>query len=87
MSPTAEALMTMNGEIVASSLERGTVAAEIAKLLTPGDRIEAVFVAVLNRRPSDSESKLFLELAAADSTAGVDDLLWTLLQATEFQTY
>lgn len=87
MSPTAEALMTMNGEIVASSLERGTVAAEITKLLRPRDRIEAAFVAVLNRRPSDNESKLFLELVAADSGTGIDDLLWTLLQATEFQTY
>jgi hypothetical protein len=87
MSPSAEALMSMNGEIVASSLERGTVATEIAKLPTRRHRIEAVFLAVLNRRPSENEWQLFPELAAADSRASVDDLLWTLLQATEFKTY
>ena len=87
MSPTAEALMSMNGEIVAASLQRGTVATAIAKLPTRKERIEAGFLAVLGRRPRDGEWQIFPHLATEDPMANVSDLLWTLMQATEFQTY
>ena len=87
MSPSAEALMSMNGEIVAASLTRGTAVAGISNLASHGERVEAAFLAVLNRRPRDHEWQLFPDTAAADTTSDVEDLLWTLLQATEFRTY
>ena len=87
MSPAAEALMSMNGEIVAASLRRGTMCARIADLPTHRERVEAGFIAVLGRPPRAEELRVFPELPERDKVASVSDLLWTLLQATEFQTY
>jgi len=87
MSPTTEALMSMNGEIVAASLQRGTMASAIAKLPTRKERIAAGFLAVLGRRPRDGEWQVFADPATEDPVANASDLLWTLLQTTEFQTY
>ncbi|MEO2035716.1 MAG: DUF1549 domain-containing protein [Planctomycetaceae bacterium] len=87
MSPTAEALMSMNGEIVAASLQHGTIAARIAKLPTHGARLEAGFLSVLGRRPRDDEWQIFADSATTDPMTDASDLLWTLLQTTEFHTY
>ena len=87
MSPTSEALMSMNGEVVAASIERGTTVDRIAALSTPSEQIEAIYFGVLGRRPRQDELHLLSDSVAADSVTTATDLLWTLLQTTEFRTY
>ena len=86
MSPLTEALMSMNGEIATTSLQHGTTATRIAKLPTHKERAEAGFLTVLGRLPVNREFQILPDMVASDPAAAVSDLLWTLLQTTEFRT-
>ncbi|MCH2202234.1 MAG: DUF1549 and DUF1553 domain-containing protein [Fuerstiella sp.] len=87
MSPTSEALMSMNGEVVAASIQRGATVGRIAELSTTLEQVEAGYLAVLGRHPEKEELQLLSDSAATDTMESVADLLWTLLQTTEFRTY
>jgi hypothetical protein len=84
-------LLLMNGEIVRERIKDGlwSAATRIAQL-APDDRkaIEAAYLAVLTRRPTEEESAYFpARLAGTSGRARKDrltDLYWALLNTTEF---
>lgn len=87
MSPTSEALLRMNGELVALSLQHGTAAARIAALKTPRGRLDASFLAVLGRHPLPEEAERLRDAVGEATPASTADLLWALMQTNEFLTY
>jgi len=86
MSSTSESLMKMNGPLVAESLSQGTRVAEIEALDSPKARIRLAFLSVLARPPRVEETQRLLPWANNDATLQVSDLLWALMQTSEFQS-
>ena len=87
MSPVTAALMSMNGEIATTALQHGTTATQIAELPTHRERTEAAFLAVLGRFPVNHEFQILPDTVTSEPAAAISDLLWILLQTTEFRTY
>jgi hypothetical protein len=85
-----QALTMMNGKFVkeaTSSARSATVTAVIdGKRGGPlARRIEELYLAVLSRKPRPNETKRLLEHAAGrDSKQALRDVLWALLNSTEF---
>jgi hypothetical protein len=85
-----EALMMMNGKLIREitrSARSATVAAVIeSKRARPmAKRIEELYLVTLSRKPQPEESKLLLKfVAAGDSKQRLRDILWSLLNSTEF---
>jgi Protein of unknown function (DUF1549)/Protein of unknown function (DUF1553) len=84
LEPTlAQALHLLNGDTVEGKLGRSTV---VADELKAGKKPEAIlddlFVRALARKPSEAEKKKLLPLLA--DRKGYDDVLWALLNSTEF---
>ena len=49
--------------------------------------IERLFLATLSRRPTKDEGKAMLELLrAGEGTAGLEDVLWAILNSAEFNS-
>jgi hypothetical protein len=86
-SPTNEALLLMNGELVATSLREGLASYQIAKLLTPRERLDRLYLATLGRLPSETERGRLLDEVREPNPKKIADVLWALLQSTEFLTY
>jgi len=83
------ALLMMNSQIVGagtSSMNRGNPFSEIlAKHKSEGDRIRAIFLTVLSRTPTSSEGTRWAShIAKAGGDKGYEDLIWTLLNTSEF---
>ena len=54
--------------------------------MTPGQRVEALYLAALGRPPTDRESERMLRHAAAPRAAeGLADIFWVLLNSAEFR--
>jgi hypothetical protein len=87
MLTTLQALDLANGQILAETLQRG--AADLLKQapdLAPDERIEALFLAALSRRPTAGELATARELTGTPVTAdGLADLLWAVFMLPEFQ--
>jgi hypothetical protein len=88
-----QALTLMNGRFVTESTaldSSGTLTA-IAEtpLLDTAQRIEALYVATLSRKPTDSERERLLEHVRRDGPDGerrrLGDVLWMLLNSAEFR--
>jgi hypothetical protein len=89
-----QALMLMNGPFVAdaTSLERSeTLAAVIDApfLKSPAERIEALYLATLSRKPRPDELARLVPYVArggpkGDSKAALADVFWALLNSSEF---
>ena len=90
--------LTLKNPIVAGSCGLTGSASKIEELAEAGvgavvlkslfeEQIEAAFLAVLGRRPRGDEWQVFPSLVTEDQQTHVVDLLWTLMQTTEFQTY
>ena len=62
-----------------SRLMRNVAAAE-----TNDKKIDTVFLSVLTRHPSPAEKSEWLSALKADSDEGAKDLIWTLINSTEF---
>lgn len=60
-SPTNEALLLMNGELVATSLRNGLASHQIARLPTPRERLDRLYLSALGRLPSETERRRLLE--------------------------
>lgn len=86
-SPANEALRMMNGELVATSLKNGLVVGRIARLPTPKQRLERLYLATLGRFPSADEQKRLAPAVDKPDLERVTDVMWALLQSTEFLTY
>ncbi len=83
-----QALTLMNGGLVgeATTAKASRTLAAIVELpgLSAADRIEAIYLTVLNRKPTDAELKR--SLAHIEKTKQYDDVLWVLLNGIEFRT-
>jgi hypothetical protein len=89
LEPTlAQALHLVNGDTVQGKVERSPV---ISKMLDagrkPDDIVETLFVRALARKPSEPERKKLLVLATANpkDRKGYEDVLWALLNSSEFE--
>jgi hypothetical protein len=84
-------LLLMNGQLVSSKTEEGLFPAVFRiSFLAPDDRsaVEAAYLTVLTRRPTDEEAAHF-ETSLAGTQGNerrqrMSDLFWTLLNSTEF---
>ena len=92
-STILQALSLMNGEFVADATdlsESRTLAAVVeAPFLDAPQKVEALFLATLNRQPTEAESESFTQyVAKRESTSGRDaafgDIFWALLNSSEF---
>ncbi|MCE9548430.1 MAG: DUF1549 and DUF1553 domain-containing protein [Planctomycetia bacterium] len=87
LGPTGEALMQMNGALVRDSLRETDVPKSIAALKSPGERLDAVFVQVLGRAPRPNERQSLADSVATGEPERVADLMWALMQTSEFLSY
>lgn len=83
-----QALMMMNGKFTAeatSSSRSATVAGVIESKRPMARRIEELYLVTLSRPPRPQEMQRLLDYAAAgDSKKALRDVLWSLLNSTEF---
>ncbi|HKE21500.1 MAG TPA: DUF1549 and DUF1553 domain-containing protein [Bryobacteraceae bacterium] len=89
LEPTlAQALHLVNGDTVQGKVERSPV---ITKMLEagrkPDDIVDILFVRALARKPSEPERKKLLALATVNpkDRKGYEDVLWALLNSSEFE--
>jgi hypothetical protein len=89
LEPTlAQALHMVNGDTIENKLARSTV---IPKMLSagkkPGEIVDELFVRTLCRKPSEAEMKKMMSIVspAPGDKAGYDDVLWALVNSTEFE--
>lgn len=92
-STILQALSLMNGEFVADATDlsdsRTLAAVAEAPFLDTSQKVEALFLATLNRSPSESELKSFVSYVSekdstADRLAAFGDIFWALLNSSEF---
>ncbi len=88
LEPTlAQALHLLNGDTIEGKLARSAV---ISREIQAGRKPEAIldelYIRALARKPSDAERKKLLPLLTADpkDRKPYDDVLWALLNSTEF---
>ena len=88
LEPTlAQALHLLNGDTVEGKLARSTVIADMLKDgRKPEEILDAIFVRALSRQASEPERKRLLPLVAANPAdrKAYDDILWAVLNSTEF---
>ena len=87
-----QALTLMNGSMITSATAdapKGILRSLSAPFFDDETRVEKLFVATLSRKPSDEERKWYADFldsqpAAADKSETLGDVLWVLLNSTEF---
>jgi len=86
LEPTlAQALHLVNGSTVEQKLARSPVIADMLKAgRKPAEIIEELFIRALARKPGESEMKKMMEVAGHGDRAGYEDVLWALVNSTEF---
>jgi hypothetical protein len=87
LEPTlAQTLHLLNGDTIEGKLGRSTVIADLLKASRkPDDILDELFVRTLARKPSEAEKKKLLALVAdPKDRKSYDDILWALLNSTEF---
>jgi hypothetical protein len=47
--------------------------------------VEELFIRALGRKASDAEMKKMMDVAGRGDKAGYDDVLWALVNSTEFE--
>jgi len=88
-----QALSMMNGQFVsdATGLEKSATLSAVAEfpLMTPAERIEALYLAALSRKPRAEELDRLVNYvetggAAKDPKKALSDVFWALLNSSEF---
>lgn len=88
-----QALALMNGRFIsdATDLHNGWTLAAVADapFLSPGEKIETLFLAALSRKPTPEEARRFVEYVQQGGTSGdadkaLADVFWVLLNSAEF---
>ena len=79
-------ILTMfNGPISHKLLYKGTVIYdEVAGASTVNDKVEVIFLSILNRPPTRLDKRLAVSEMEAAGAAGVGNLIWSLLNTREF---
>jgi len=88
-----QALTMMNNQLVtdATDPEKGRVLGAIvaSSFMSTSDKIEALFLAALSRKPTSEESRKFLAYVEKQGSKGekkaLSDVYWALLNSTEFK--
>jgi hypothetical protein len=88
-----QALALMNGRFIAdaTSVERSETLASVASapFFSTEERIEALFLATVSRKPTSEEMRKLVKHLMADGEAGVKkrlgDVMWVLLNSAEFR--
>lgn len=82
------ALLMMNSQLVSGATSAGRLGALgdlLAKYSTPEAKIKAIYLSTLTRAPSDKEMKRWSShVGKSTGQAGYEDLIWTLLNTSEF---
>lgn len=89
---TLQALMLMNGRVAAGVSDKDNsklLGAIVAPFMTEDERVEALFMAALSRAPDDEERQVFVATLVecktdADRNQTLSDVLWALVNSTEF---
>lgn len=82
-------LLVRNGEIFQMMIRNPGGTASLAAQMkgSPVDRVEFVFLSVLGRRPDGQETSRWSQwLERKKGELGVQDMVWTLINSTEFMT-
>jgi|GEM_PF-92876 len=83
----SQALTLINGSIIDSRIRGSQIANGMLKAKkSPAEIVEALYIRTLTRKPTAKESKRMLELIGEDTASryAYDDVLWSLLNSTEF---
>jgi len=87
-SLSTESLCRMNGKLVSQCLQHGLAASQIASIPDVGERLDAVYLAVLGRHANELERTRLAGVGSDMSVKDtVKDLVWVLMQTAEFQTF
>jgi len=81
-----QALLMMNGDFFTSTgvlTKHSPLMLYVYSKETPGEQMEAVYQAILTRKPSEAERKLW-QTAANDSFMSLEDLICALLNTKQF---
>jgi len=87
LEPTlAQALHMVNGNTIEQKLARSPVIAEMMKSgKKPSEIVDELFIRALGRKASDVEMKKMMDVVARGDRAEYDDVLWALVNSTEFE--
>jgi hypothetical protein len=89
LEPTlAQTLHLINGDTIDGKIARSPLITNwLKEQRSPNEIIDELFVRVLTRNPSDAERKKLLALVAAkpNDRQGYDDIMWALLNSSEFE--
>jgi len=83
----AQALHLVNGDTVQGKIDRSTVVQDMLNQhRKPDEIIDELFIRCLSRKPSETERKKMLSLVqpTPNDRKAYDDILWALLNSTEF---
>ena len=82
------ALLMMNGQVIGMStisFRGSAMDALLKKYTSPSDRITAIFLKALSRMPTSAEKRRWTShVRRAKGNAAYEDLMWTLLNTSEF---
>ena len=89
---TLQALMFMNGKVAAGVSDQNAsnvLGAIVAPFMNDDERVESLFLATLSRPPDDEERQASVAMLAdcktdTDRNRALSDMLWALLNSTEF---
>jgi hypothetical protein len=89
---TLQALMLMNGRVAAGVSDKevsNVLGAIVAPFMSDAERVESLFMATLSRPPDDEERQACVATLADSKTdeernRALSDVLWALLNSTEF---
>ncbi|MDA1038713.1 MAG: DUF1549 domain-containing protein [Planctomycetota bacterium] len=80
-----QVLFMFNGQISHMLLEKNsTIYKTIVRKKTVHDGVEAVFLTILSREPSEEESAAAIKEVKADGPAGYGNVVWSLINTREF---
>jgi hypothetical protein len=82
------ALMMMNHQMLNAGMTAGRMngfGEMLAKHPTPESKVRAIFLSCLSRTPTSSEASRWMShVTRAQGTSGYEDLMWTLVNTSEF---
>jgi hypothetical protein len=83
-----QSLLLMNSPALHAALRKSRLRAEASQISDPDEAIDHLYRGVLARKPTADERSRARRFIASvpDRAEAIDDLLWTLLNSTEFMT-
>ena len=80
-----QVLTAFNGPVTHMMLEEGsTMYNNVTSEKSPQDRVEVIFLSILNRRPNKDEKSAALKEIEINKAAGYGNVIWALVNTREF---